>query len=159
MWAAFREHCHIHKHTLTHTFIACWKYLLAKETQNNTNDDEHQSEYDENQDHGGINRTSRRWWNMLGCYRNDNIVTFLQEGIFTAINLLTQSMEPSFLQTGSFSYLQMQRPSRHSVCDTASSHCSLKKQLSFTETAVGDRKVNLLENIHLSLRKLFLKLF
>lgn len=50
-------------------------------------------------------------------------------------NLPTHSIDPSFLVIGILSNRQMQRPSRHSVSGVNSSHCSLKKQLSFTETA------------------------
>jgi hypothetical protein len=52
----------------------------------------------------------------------------------------THSTIPSFFQSGTFSNLQMQRPSRHSVCGTESWHCSLKKQLSFTDTAAEKRR-------------------
>uniref|UniRef100_A0A8D8GUI8 (northern house mosquito) hypothetical protein n=1 Tax=Culex pipiens TaxID=7175 RepID=A0A8D8GUI8_CULPI len=42
------------------------------------------------------------------------------------------STVPSGLKMGFISNRQMQRPSRHSVCSVICSHCSVKKQLSFT---------------------------
>ena len=50
-----------------HVFRILKEYSLGKESQNDTNDDKHQSEYDENQDHCWINRVGRRW-NILWGY-------------------------------------------------------------------------------------------
>lgn len=50
-------------------------------------------------------------------------------------------MDPSVLITGILSDRQEQRPSRHIVSNSICSHCSLKKQSSFTFlTAIGEKK-------------------
>lgn len=49
--------------------------------------------------------------------------------------LPTQVITPSACVTGTFSKRQMHRPSRHSVWITRASHCSWKKQVSFTFAA------------------------
>lgn len=56
--------------------------------------------------------------------------------------LPTQIITPSGCVTGIFSNRQMHRPSRHSVCITRASHCSWKKQDSFTFAA--EKKQNYL---------------
>lgn len=54
----------------------------------------------------------------------------------------THSIDPSFLVTGLLSNRQIHLPSRHSVSGIESSHCWLKKQLSFTETAKNSHYIN-----------------
>lgn len=69
----------------------------------------------------------------LELYFNDGL-TFIKSPL--------HSMKPSLLIIAVISNRQMHRPSRHSVWGFDVSHCSLKKQLSFTDASVLEWEIH-----------------
>lgn len=80
---------------------------------------------------------------IAGIFLSHDIIGYIIDFLREAVNFSpAHSIDPSFLVTGLLSNRQIHFPSRHSVSGIESSHCWLKKQLSFTETAKNSHYIN-----------------